>query len=708
MLITRNHLPTSGPIDRDDLDALGDIQIAFEQEDYDAIVGQVNDALGQGVAGQNYLRNADWSLWSRGQGPLSLSEGIWTELSDYWLARADYGAFGSGGSGTFASYALAPDTQHEQWLYCAKLSGALNLSSLDIGQRVPARVTAALHPKCTLTLEIENESGAAITPVIRYETCDAFENYNSTTLRVSAALTPIAAGATAVSTTTLDLTSFAAQVRNGAMIYVRFAGLTDVGKFVKVYAAKLEVGTTGTPRVTERNTDGASGGSGGGGVTAEQINYFANPNFHRWQATATTCQEAVRTWGPLGWFARPAAGNTLTLSRDTVTPDVGSRFAALMTGDAAVTAFVDFGSQLDLPTASEAQRALVFSCKLYNATGAAIVPTLLVDTCTSENSFNTTVNRITQTLAPCADSAWTDLVMTFDAAALTNFANGAELYLRFDSGTLSNVSQGIRIARPRLEPGSAPTSFVPKPAYDEPQVSGGSYATLRTYAVDSTHIGMTATEIVLKDGGGKVSLIPAFTAAIDITTSGAGGLDYATPAAASTWHYIWALSKGDGLSAILSQSATAPNLPDSYLYCALIGAIYIGSGSILSKFLQVGKDVWIGKTNAFLSTATADDTWQTLSLAAIVAPNAVECWGVAGVTTANNGRFRISGDAPATFTDPGIGEVDLLVTDTGASNYGFRASGPWRVPIVTAQTVYWAVANHTAAYRIDIGGYTLA
>jgi len=703
MIITRNHLPGSGPCSRDQFDALGDIQIAFEQEDYDAIVAQVNESLGQGVAGQNYLRNADFALWSRGQGPLSLSEGIWSELPDYWFARADYGAIGSGGSGTFANITLDPDTQHEQWLYCAKMSGAINLISMDLGQKLPARVCAALHPKCTLTLEIENETGASITPVIRYETCDTFENYNATTLRVTQTLVPIAAGATAVTTTTLDLTAFSTEVRNGAFLFVRFTGAGDVGKFVRVYAAKLEVGTSGTTRVTERNTDPStiSGGAGSG----EQINYFANPNFHRWQATSVTCQAAQRNFGPLAWFARPAAGNTLSLTRDTVTPDVGSRFAAKMTGDSAVSAFVDFGTQLDLPTASEAQRTVVFSAKVFNNTGGAINPTLLVDTCNSENTFNTLTNRLTQVLPPCADGAWTDLAISFDASSLPNFGNGAEVYLRFDSGTLASSGQTISVARPRLEPGATATTFVPKPSYDEPYAAGGSYASLRAAYVDSTHLTISALELVLKDAGGKGILIPAMTAAIDITAQGPGGIDYTPPFLTITWHYVWLVSRGDSHSAILSQSASAPTLPDGYIYRALVGALYISLG--VPKFLQIGKEVWIAKQSVFAGTASADDTWQTLVLNTSVPPNAVAVSGTVGVTTGNDIRIRMSADNPGTFTDPGIGEIVRIANDTGTANYNFRASEQWRLPIITAQTVYWAVSVHTAGYRIEVCSYTL-
>lgn len=712
MQITRNHLPTSGVVSRAEFDALGDIQVAFEPEDYAAIVAQVNDALGQGVAGQNYLSNADFALWSRGDGPLALSEGILTELADYWFARADYAALGSGGGGTFAEYSLDADVEHEQWLFCAKLSGAPGLTSVDLGQKLHARVTAALWPKCTLTLEIENQTGAAIIPVIHFETCDSFENYNSTTLRVSTALASIAAAATVVTTTTLDLTSYESQVRNGALLYVRFPGVTATGAYVHLFAAKLEVGSTGTTRVVERNTDAPTGGAGAGSAS-EQINYFPNPNLHRWQSPSIVCTEAMRNYGPQGFFVRPAAGNTLGVTRDTLIPDGASRYSAKLTGATAITSAVDFGAQLDLPTASETARQLVLSGYLYNNTGAPFTPQLLVDTCNSENTFNTVTNRLTQALPPCAAGAWTQFSLAINAAALTNWGNGAELYVRIPAGSLGS-GQTLNFCRLKLEPGASPSTFIPKPAYDEPAAVNGSYASLTVLTQDGQHIGITASELVMKDGGGVAIVQPGFTASIDITTVGAGGMDYALPVVASTWHYIWLLSRSDAQSAILSQSATLPNLPDGYLYTCMVGAIFTTSGSVIPRQYQVGKRCYAVKVNAFSTTLTADDTWENLPLTTFVPPMAVSVFGTAGCASSSAVRLRIAADDPTPFAanTPGIGEVVLHLEPNSSADYNFYAAAPFEVPILTPvgsapPTIWFAAGNHTATYRIDVAGWMM-
>ncbi len=112
---------------------------------------------------------------------------------------------------------------------------------------------------------------------------------------------------------------------------------------------------------------------------------------------------------------------------------------------------------------------------------------------------------------------------------------------------------------------------------------------LKTAGGDS--IAFTADMLVLYDAGGDARQFTSFNVTPDITTSGAGGLDTGSPAAAH-WYYIWAIAKADGTkSAVFSLSSTAPTLPSGYVYYGLVGADYYNAGSSLLSFLQRGTEV---------------------------------------------------------------------------------------------------------------------
>jgi hypothetical protein len=75
---------------------------------------------------------------------------------------------------------------------------------------------------------------------------------------------------------------------------------------------------------------------------------------------------------------------------------------------------------------------------------------------------------------------------------------------------------------------------------------------------------------------------------LDITASGALGLDTGSESA-DAWYYIWSIAKADGtVSAILSASATSPSLPSGYIYKRLVSWVRNTSGNFV-PFLQEDK-----------------------------------------------------------------------------------------------------------------------
>jgi hypothetical protein len=109
---------------------------------------------------------------------------------------------------------------------------------------------------------------------------------------------------------------------------------------------------------------------------------------------------------------------------------------------------------------------------------------------------------------------------------------------------------------------------------DNKQVSG-IYRTLKASAPGTSAIvTIIIAEIITGDGTGKYLSTRNWNNTITMTTSGAGGLDTGS-VAASTWYYMYAITKDDGTKAcIASLSSTSPLLPTDYTKWARIGAFF--------------------------------------------------------------------------------------------------------------------------------------
>lgn len=109
--------------------------------------------------------------------------------------------------------------------------------------------------------------------------------------------------------------------------------------------------------------------------------------------------------------------------------------------------------------------------------------------------------------------------------------------------------------------------------------------TTPTYKLD-----VTADVIMPRTSFGYPLRATTVNLTVDITVSGAGGLDTGSEAA-STWYYLWYIHNGVDGKLLLSVSSTSPTLPSGYLYRALIGAVYNDASSNFLNFYQTGEHV---------------------------------------------------------------------------------------------------------------------
>lgn len=151
------------------------------------------------------------------------------------------------------------------------------------------------------------------------------------------------------------------------------------------------------------------------------------------------------------------------------------------------------------------------------------------------------------------------------------------------------------------------------------------------YAVNNTtnplyQIDITADEIIVKDQYGKSKLLSSFSATVDITASGANGLDTGAEAN-DKWYYYFAISKTDGTeSGLLSASSTSPTLPAEYRYFTLLGAVYNNSSGNFRLFRQVNNGCYYDSFHTFASALWNVTTTEITSSLAPYVPPIAQKW----------------------------------------------------------------------------------
>jgi hypothetical protein len=221
----------------------------------------------------------------------------------------------------------------------------------------------------------------------------------------------------------------------------------------------------------------------------------------------------------------------------------------------------------------------------------------------------------------------------------------------------------------------------------------------------TTSVDITAAEAVLKDGSNVPKWHSGISVTANVTTTGAGGRDGGSEAP-NTWYFIFLISDGTSVSSLLSISPTGPTMPGSYVYKLLVGAAYNGLTSDFVRFVQFDRRVYRARwasgalTNATINNDPTSATgYSALSIPDVVPSIATAVHGYAGSRSDNPGRLIVAGDTN------GIGAVALWGSqDAGAAGANRLEgndfmSGPFVVPLITAQTFQW---KHAAAHTREI------
>jgi len=151
------------------------------------------------VNDQNFFRNGNFysSFWIT-QAGIDCPAAADTENANYWFVSP------VGGPVNFSRDTVVPDLFS---LFSAKLVGSATCATVEFGQQISGDLAATLRRNCTFSGSIRNDTGLALSPKLNIYTCNAFNNFNNTSLVGTLDLGTIQNGTWGYDTATADFSA---------------------------------------------------------------------------------------------------------------------------------------------------------------------------------------------------------------------------------------------------------------------------------------------------------------------------------------------------------------------------------------------------------------------------------------------------------------------------------------------------------------------
>lgn len=219
----------------------------------------------------------------------------------------------------------------------------------------------------------------------------------------------------------------------------------------------------------------------------------------------------------------------------------------------------------------------------------------------------------------------------------------------------------------------------------------------------SATITLTANEVLLKSS--TAVFIAASVSLSIVGTAAAGANSIDTGSLAVGWYYIWVIYNGTTVAGLLSLSSTAPTMPATYTYKALVGTCRANSTTVIQQFSQIGRSTWwpAGVANSTVVSGHTNSVWTSISLTNVVPPNAKTVSGYGSTnTTATNCIMAVAGDSSGT----GAQAISVGATSAGCL-VGFAGAGFSNIPVIAASTIFYQTNSNTQAHNVVILGYTI-
>lgn len=239
-------------------------------------------------------------------------------------------------------------------------------------------------------------------------------------------------------------------------------------------------------------------------------------------------------------------------------------------------------------------------------------------------------------------------------------------------------------------------------------------------ASPTTTLDITIDEIAICKSNGTPLFLRNVSISVNITVSGAGGLDTGTEAA-GTWYYIYVMSDGTTTSALLSTSGTAPTLPGAYVYFGLIGAIRNDLAANLWTIFQRDKDVVNVPVGLYYSSSASTSPFQLPSggPTEVTCPIAKKLRGSVYSYTSVDCAIQIAADSQGTgaslISTPTSGNAlavsfnagdGAMVNSTNVNTNAF-AAGPFEIAVDASQDLWIKTDAQTTHWVVLLSGYSL-
>ena len=231
----------------------------------------------------------------------------------------------------------------------------------------------------------------------------------------------------------------------------------------------------------------------------------------------------------------------------------------------------------------------------------------------------------------------------------------------------------------------------------------GVIAACRNLAVSRPSVAtvtVTADELLLKNSGGDYLLASTVSVTPNITASGANGLDTGAEGS-SRFYFVWVIAKADGtVAGLLSESATAPTMPATYTFKALVSAVYNSVGSAFTDYIQRGNRCYYAEARNVLSVGVetvATAIPLTAAVPAIAEAFLVRLYGAHSGDTDAAGSVQLRFIAGVTYY---TAEWEGGAAQTGHSTQLVE------IPNVSRNLEYACVGTNATA-TVDVLGFTL-
>ncbi|ARK81033.1 phage tail protein [Burkholderia pseudomallei] len=220
----------------------------------------------------------------------------------------------------------------------------------------------------------------------------------------------------------------------------------------------------------------------------------------------------------------------------------------------------------------------------------------------------------------------------------------------------------------------------------------------------------TADEIIVESAlGGAAYKLPNFSKAINLATTGAGGMDTGS-APTSGYVALYAIyNPTTGASALLAKNATSAvqpnvyggaNMPAGYTASALVSVWPTNGIGQLVAGVQIDRQVAIPALTV-LSSSTTQASVTSLSISSAVPPNARKVSGTIGVSSTSS-TPNTSLSLYASSAGVGIQGVNTSVGAAGGNSVGYKD-----LLISASQTIYYTATSSagTPSFTATVSGY---